>query len=404
MKTVGLDGKLYDDINEAIGANARYKQQQKQNELLKKQNDLLEEIANNDKKNKEMQDELENEKIKMQNDLEHEKLKMQLELQNNEFAHKKALRILSLFDEIGISKPQFDKFEEYLFCKRDVNKLKDNIEKINVKKSNLDSILYHIEQISSTSQLKHDYHYYDYIDGLQDTLNEIVDNCASQKSKKELSNLITNHSLEEAIEKVKQIEPKSNAINLYNNYINLGKTLKITTIIILISIFLFGISLLFMGGENVSSFIILISIMSLLGIFICSIVLLGSYISRKNMPKNIFNELENGLSTANYFGVTDESLEKSIKNMSKKLKLQINDMSKEIDKINEQIKEQVLLKWQKFLEFRLNHYNVKIENLLLDVELDKKIEKYGITYEKVTKNKKISDSSIEDYINYFDNI
>ena len=47
---------------------------------------------------------------------------------------------------------------------------------------------------------------------------------------------------------------------------------------------------------------------------------------------------------------------------------------------------------------------MKIENILLEVGLDKEIEKYGIPYEKITNNKKVSDGSIEDYINYFDNI
>lgn len=87
MKWLGRDGKWYEDVNDCVAANSRYEQQEKQNALIASQNLLMQ---------KHMQD---------------QELR-EIERKNSERSLAKENRLNKLFDDIGISKKEFIKFEE----------------------------------------------------------------------------------------------------------------------------------------------------------------------------------------------------------------------------------------------------------------------------------------------------
>lgn len=110
----GKDGGWYNTWEEMRGADGRYEQQERQNELLAKQNNLLEQ-----------QKRLEFEKITQNAAIEIQKM----EIQREQMRHNEQMRILGLFDEIGISTSSYLNFKNDLFAiDMDLNPLDNFIE------------------------------------------------------------------------------------------------------------------------------------------------------------------------------------------------------------------------------------------------------------------------------------
>ena len=103
---------------------------------------------------------------------------------------------------------------------------------------------------------------------------------------------------------------------------------------------------------------------------------------------------------------SEESIDQYIKKHAK------FDKDKFIRLLNEEIKQcddelkPLEQNWQnsydEFTQFRLNHYNKQIEQLLSDCGYREMIEDFGIDYKSVNSKNKIKDGKIEDYIVYFD--
>lgn len=126
MSWLGKDGKWYDDLNDCVGANNLYEQQEKQNELLAIQNSLIQQNIYEKEK-------IEKNRIFYEKNLEKEK------------------RIDKIFDSIGISRKEFIKFKEnYLLlydnnnasCYEEKNNLEEELiylKKKYINKSNVTS-------------------------------------------------------------------------------------------------------------------------------------------------------------------------------------------------------------------------------------------------------------------------
>ena len=95
-KFLSKDGQWYDTPSEKFSADLAWdvKQgtQEKQNRLLQQQNRLMEQ------------------QMQMQYDLEQEKIQKDYEKEMKKLAHAEKMRILRLFDDIGISKETYDTF------------------------------------------------------------------------------------------------------------------------------------------------------------------------------------------------------------------------------------------------------------------------------------------------------
>ena len=143
----GLDGKIYTDINELTAADNRWRQQEKQNELLKQQNEIARDHA--------YQQSIEQEKNrKLQVKLQNEKLEKERAIEYSRQEHDKEMRLLNLCDNIGISQEFMNSFLDYLYDERTayekekekLNKLDSDIKKLKEKSSELFDISYNSEQ------------------------------------------------------------------------------------------------------------------------------------------------------------------------------------------------------------------------------------------------------------------
>ena len=144
---IGLDGKIYTDINELTAADNRWRQQEKQNELLKQQNEIARDHA--------YQQSIEQEKNrKLQVKLQNEKLEKERAIEYSRQEHDKEMRLLNLCDNIGISQEFMNSFLDYLYDessayeeeKEKMNKLDSDIKKLKEKSSELFDISYNSEQ------------------------------------------------------------------------------------------------------------------------------------------------------------------------------------------------------------------------------------------------------------------
>ena len=58
--------------------------------------------------------------------------------------------------------------------------------------------------------------------------------------------------------------------------------------------------------------------------------------------------------------------------------------------------------WNIFVEFREEHYNSKIEKILIETGVKEKVESTGLPYKKINSANKTSDGTIEEYEIFFD--
>lgn len=67
-----------------------------------------------------------------------------------------------------------------------------------------------------------------------------------------------------------------------------------------------------------------------------------------------------------------------------------------------EIEERIIkAKIDNFYEFRKNHYNYKIEKLLLDLDFLNPLKHLGIEHVTITKDKAKNTGEIDDYVQYF---
>ena len=105
----GHDGGEYNTFEEMMAANTRYAQNEKNNRLLEEQNDLIRKQALLNAQIEEAKMNHEKEMKKLEADKEKELLEMQI-------AHEKEMRLVSLFDNCGLSKNTYDEFMNMMFA------------------------------------------------------------------------------------------------------------------------------------------------------------------------------------------------------------------------------------------------------------------------------------------------
>ena len=108
-----------------------------------------------------------------------------------------------------------------------------------------------------------------------------------------------------------------------------------------------------------------------------------------------------------YYQQNNINPEQIIKDKIEEKEVELEEFKNKIQETKKRYQEtltkSILPKWNDFIEFRKNHYNSKIEKLLIDMNLNNDIKKLKLEYPKINNSNKISDGTIEDYITYFDN-
>jgi len=388
---LGKDGKLYSTIEKKWEADARYEQHQEQKSLLEEQNRLL------------AQQNSVNSQLEMKK-LENERLRILAEKssQYEQMEHEENMRIFKLCDEVGIPKETLDSFREYLFA------LPEEVQSIENKQGYVKNI---IEKVNTAeSYLKSDDEdiikaYGDLFPNLDEMKKKLT---AKQEEKIE-------GQFEEWCNNPTEYKDELIRFGVYNDLLRLEKEKskknkpKIFTLICFL-ITLFTIIYVCALGDKYWSdtiFIILIVIgpTSMLGVFygLWKIFTCGD--SEPTIQENIDSILTN-LKYYKTLKVNKIEPKKYLKNYIKDLENQLNDYGAAEKKFINNLH----MKWNDFTDFRKNHYNSKVEKLLIDVGFKDIISEFnaatnlGLKYPKINVNNKIKDGSVEDYIAYFDEL
>lgn len=311
MKHYSRDGSFYGTLDEAMAANTRYDQQQKQNNLLEEQLDK-----------QERQNYLLEQQLKQQQNQIDDQIRLEINRQKQE----EELRLLKYFDGLNIVKKEYDRF----------------ISKILVYPNKTKKIL---------------------------ELEKEVDALILKNIK--LSNKIYIQSEKEnnLIQKQKNLQQKLEYSNIL--YITSGIFCVMTFLISIINFYEFYGFMLFAIIPGVLS-----------------------YLSKKENGriKNDLNKYDN----INNKKSEDNNEYEDMENNSMQIELKKKAISKYE---NEEIKKN----WNKFMDFRLKHYNIKIENLFINVGLDDYARSCGMDYIKITEKNFIKKGTTNDYLEIFQN-
>ena len=383
------DGKIYKTGLEAMMADKAWNEkmavQEQQNKLLEEQNRLI------------LQNQISQNKIQEEQRKNHEE---QIATIKDETIKQKKIaeesRILRLFDDIGLNKRYYDDYVSYLF-----GNYQKQLEDINLSIRNCKALsTWLVADIDET--------------GAHNTRFDF-DDCYIKKENKKLKeclkdiNLLkelTDNDINGLSSEIMSIPylPNNNLSNkellpsLIDKYFNTYKKRKISGIITFISIAIIFILMMIDDGKSMDiGFTIFMIVGSPIMIFY-SIYLFKNLTSKSNIKDVINYEIKN-------------SRKLDVKKAKKKLKdanKENDDYLKELQEKEQILKQEMIkttkLKWDDFVEFRKKHYLYNFEKLLLDMELDKKIKDIGLEYPKINKSNKISDGTIEDYVEYFDSL
>ena len=379
MGYIGYDGKEYDTYLEMVGADEKYKNMKKQTELLNEQNRLMEEQNYRIQRESEMNRLLEEEKIINDKLIAEEKIE-----------HDKEMRLLSLFDGVGLNKTFYDEFISYLF-KDDILNLIDINEKNNNKISDIKNNIMLINK---------------YLDGKEefDKVSKFIYEDISKdeliRDKNLFEEYLKNHNrtYQNTIISKLNLDDTDEFSELNSKVEKNTETGTKFAIGAFISLF---VGLMFSDSDFIPT-------LAIVSMFICVIVGLYYFLNGNNRKAS---------------KMLDSLVKESLDNINKQI-MEYEDsdyiknkLNKQVDNFNGQIKnielenknydkklDDVKVKWNDFVKFRKSHYNSKIESLFIDAGLEKQINSLGLDYCRITSDNKKKNGTIEDYITYFNKL
>ena len=375
---IGDDGKEYNTFREMMGANEKYRNLKEQTRLLDEQNKLIQE------QNYNMQKEAE-----MNRQLQQEKMLHDAVIAEEQMEHDKEMRILGLFDSVGLNKKFYDEFVSYLFSDNVLELVEVN-EKNNTKINELDN---NINLINDYLNKKVDF------DKISKFVYNEEDKDTLIKTKKILEDYLKNHnnSYRDIIISKFNFDDNEEFSELnekVQKYTRIGNKYAIGTVISLFAGFIF----------SSSNFIGTIAIIST---FVCAIIALYNYFSSgfkkmsemmDSLVKDKLKDIEEQINDYQDNDFIDNKLKKQIDNFNE----EINNLKLDNRKNQSKLKD-IKTKWSEFVKFRKNHYNSKMESLFIDAGLEKQINSLGLDYCRINNDNKRKNGTVEEYITYFNN-
>ena len=360
------DGNWYDNIWDRNAADTRYEQQEKIIKGQQESNELLREKINEERRNAEMLAEATKE-------AEEKRYLHDLELEEQRQEHDKLMRYYNLCDNLNINY--------------------DDIQNLELWLNNLTQEQYRWAGLAETN-------YGDYI--LTEDIKQIRQKYKSMENELEeqKERLIKNKDIE-----VKGLErqTKGNKDSINKLIEENTKAISIISALIMFSIFIIIFGIILLLDEVTTLAIVILITTSIFDLaFIDRIFKLkkGKKIMKKAIQKN-------------------EQAKKNIENRITNLKKGLNSINNELDrmyeirykeleedkeyqKLNDDYIESFKMLFKgyrpnkrEFYNFRINHYNKEMEQLF---------NKVGIYLEKIEIDEVVSEGSIEDYINYIEDI
>ncbi len=338
-KFLGKDGQWYDTAQEMWSANSAWNEKQgiqkEQNRLIQQQNQLLQQ-----------QNELNYQ-------IEQEKIQKNYELEMNKMKHEEKMRILKLFDNVGINKETYDLYINTNFNNETNKELLEQKDEHLLMSSKYDFLLHEAENEEKYGFDNYDATMEKY--GLYDLKVDLMD--------------------EDCYEKVSKSKQKEKE-NLTTTVKKTNKCLKYSLISVP-----FAIILLIAGFETPIAYAAIVFISLLFTSIICSICI--GYSARKELKE-----------------IPDKTF--SINKYNKKLNSLISKEQEAVNKIINTLKSNNESLVSKFYDFRIKHYNANIEKLLIDAGYKELVESLGIKYQTVNNSNKKHNGTVEDYIEYLE--
>ena len=371
----GKDGKRYKDAVELWRANAVVENQEEQTRLLKMNAELSL-----------LQAEQEERKMQQAKDIENERREHEKQMEQTKFEHEKELLLLKKFDEISIPLEVYKKFEENLLKSYNVkpekaeqynNFIKSATELISKKAK--DSEKFGEVLQSNMNYPNNEVKYTDKYKKLEEFINSKYSTIMLNMETKDFDIIDNNREFIEIFNREKKYTKQSE--NIYSFLAPLNIILGIIE---------------FIAASIISS---ARSILILVGtVQLCS-GLLVKFIHKipdSRATKDLKVELNKAINSQMVNEYSQDNIseeEKSINEELKKLQAEINESSKTI--IDKRL--------QDLYNFRLEHYNLKIEKLFYDVGLVNKCMEKNYKWLDIDKKNIKSEGTYEDYFHYFNN-
>ena len=363
----GMDGRKYDSLFTAyLGSRGAY-ERRRQTRLLQNQLELEEKMMNQEVDAMNVQRELEEEKIKV----EREKIN-----------HEKEMYILKALDEVSIPKDLYDNFVSHLFS---INKPSREVEEsLNEEDELANKLTSYILTISNKKK----------------ELERYRENNTTQAVKKRTVKYNEKYKKYEDV--VNGKEPLSTLsssdfenINLdakkYNSMIKRCGIRGVFLILLcLLPVFIFGI---FLTTNSINGGKELIGIIAI--IFAISIFMLIS--SKKKLKIEINDAVYN---TALKEFENDETFKKLQKEQIE-LKERYDEVKAKNISITKKFVEENI---KAFYNFRINHYNLKMEKLFIDLGLAKRCQELDLDFKNISKDEIIKYGEFEDYFQLFSSL
>ena len=337
MSYIGRDGQRYETLEQVVLADKKYKMIEEQNQLLEEQKALLE---------KQNEINAENQRIAL----------LKLQEENNEKTaqqeHEQNMRLLKLCDDVGINKSIVDNYIDYIFNFGKIEE-KDRkiIEEYTIKKLEL------IENLFKNNRFKGNIL-------LVNLLKKIIESQGNIPEHQQLSN------------------EDSYIKNIYNLTAAYNKTKSYPVIVnrIFIPLLCYGFILLIASSLDGEIFLLIIAVLIIYGF-----CLLFSFSKRNSAKEKLEDNIDQAVKY--YKSQIQEDVEENMNDIEKKLNnLQTKWLKQKMEALD---------------KFRINHYNEKIDKLLLDFGLDSKLNEYDLKYKIFSKKEIKATGSIEDYVNFF---
>lgn len=407
-KWLGNDGQWYDTLVEKNTADTAWskqrEEQQQQNELIAEQNRLIQEQAEREEKRIKEQQEYDREQERIR--------KLELEEQHE---YEEDRRIIKLFDSIGLHKQYYNDFMHYLI-NDEIAKLLDDIEKLkgyilwnnnDIKKldeileSPVDNIHKYQRDVKNFNGLSFDSQV-EFADmNPQDNwIDEAIEKCYSgskeeEKIKNKLMECMNDISL---LNTLTSKEKRYFCGYEYKGYMqkrNKNNVMAVLSGIVAFIFYIIGISVKLDNGSYGWLYIIAI-IMAII-----AIICLSNGAKCKSI---ILANLKKCIDGMGCIELDKNKIIKLFTKQKKKYQDKVKEYNNQVLDIEKEISKKVMPKWTDFVDFRKKHYNSQLEKVLLDVGLNKQINKLGLEYPKINNNNKTGDGTIEDYIAYFDSL
>ena len=386
MGVRGKDGAEYDDVNKLMAANTRWEQQEKQNKLLKEQNEQTrqnlacqQQMIEEERKNAERI-------VNATRQAEEDRYNNELELEEIRQQYDDEKRYKKMCDDIGVVYKDIVEFGEWL------NSITPSQKKYYADIMNKYYSFLYVDEIKKLDEkLTKDENR---LSELEDNLEELEDYDAYEEIKVE-GVFKYGSEYEGTIEEIK--EDIDNNKNIIRNKKNITIWLTIIAIIVFIIAFLnktFELAV----WTSIITFVI------------------DSYfmIQISNYKKGLYrleNALKKHTNSKNNYSSNIKSLEKTIQKEKQELNKMKEERLKELENNAEFVKmkpkfEETMNVFPldgkignnpttpnklKFNEFRCNHYNKDIEALFRNLDMD---------IDRISTNKIKNNGTIDDYIQY----